>query len=287
MKSTLANPFIFFDEYLEKGVYDDLKNFYDLKDDFLVQDGLITVEFDKQNHIITFINNGMVDKLPDTYIKDFKSILKSKLDKETSITIQFIEQGFEKRFSDKKEVKAYQNFLNIKINTLSEKKAFNEFPLLQTHINKLTTIINKYTTHTNNYQFIPSFNIVSENKEQQIELINKLFLLLTEKPSMINCSKEEFKNAFTGQEIESGIHWLVLGKNKSYSKPSLFYLINALIDAEYLNKSIINDLNKFVAYVFRDNKGDYIKNIKQSKAYISKNPTSKDRIDDIISSLKI
>lgn len=127
MESTSNSPLAFFDNYLQKEIYDNLKNFYNLKDNFLVQDGLLTAEFDKENHIIIFTNIGMVDKLPNTFKKDFNTSIKSRLDTELTKTILFIEQGFEKRFSEKKEVRAYQEFLKIKVNSISKNKAMKIF----------------------------------------------------------------------------------------------------------------------------------------------------------------
>jgi hypothetical protein len=65
----------------------------------------------------------------------------------------------------------------------------------------------------------------------------------------------------------------------------LFYFIYKLIEKRILAKSYLLDLNKYVKYVFRDKDGKEFKNLKQSKSTISNNPTSKDRIDTIISSL--
>lgn len=285
MESTSNSPLAFFDNYLQKEIYDNLKNFYNLKDNFLVQDGLLTAEFDKENHIIIFTNIGMVDKLPNTFKKDFNTSIKSRLDAELTKAILFIEQGFEKRFSEKKEVRAYQEFLKIKVNSISKNKAIEDFLFLNDYLEKINKVIGNYSIQTTNYQFTPSFNLLAENEEEQTILIDKLYLMLTETPSMINSNKEEFINAFTGKEVAKGIDWLVKGKNKSISKVSLFYLINELINQDFLSRSILNDLNKYIRYVFRDDKGSELKNLKQSKATFSKSLTAKERIDTIISSL--
>lgn len=80
---------------------------------------------------------------------------------------------------------------------------------------------------------------------------------------MINCTKDDFLNAFSGNEIIHGIEWLVIAKNKKVSKHSLFYFINELINKSHLSKRILNDLSKYVKYTFRDNKGKELENLKQ------------------------
>ena len=281
MKSTVEHPFAFFDTYFEKEIHNDLKEFYQNITEELYFNHVDNI--DRVKHTIKVLNLYHQDEIKSDYITfSFEGAIKSKLTSEIKHSKNFIEQGFEKRFSDKKEVKAYANFLRIKLNFLSENKVFNEFSFLTTYFEEFYILINRYSKETKSYQFIPSFKLLADNPKEKI---NTLFGLLTEIPSMINCTEEEFEKAFTGQEVEQGIHWLVIGKSKQISKVSLFYLVEKLIEHEFISSSILVDLSKYVKYVFRDSKGDELKNLKQSKATYSKNVTAKARIDGIISSL--
>ncbi len=277
--NTDIHPFNSFEWFLDEQIYKELRKFDDADLASKELYGLIK-HIDKEKLQITF------DSYDGICTYNFETDIKSQLKPKILNTIEIIEAGFEKRFKDKKEVKAYANFLRIKLDTLSKKDTVAKFSFLNTYIEQFQTLINQYSQQSINYSFVPSFELLSDAPKNQLTTIKSLYLSLTESPSMINCSEEEFVKAFTGQELDEGIHWLVLGKNKKYSKPSLFYLINNLIDANFISKTIINDLNKYVGYVFRDNHGNYIENIKQSKSYISKNPASKDRIDSIIEQLQ-
>lgn len=286
MKSTAENPLAFLEWYFKKQIIIDYDNFYNLDADFLIQDGLIEViSIDKENHVIEFKNIAEVDGLKETFRKDFKNYLNDKLLKEIDESILFIEGEFLKRFSDNNEVKSYAVFLRIKIRNILTFKAFDDFPFLHKYVSLIEETINRYSIEIKAYGFIPSFTILAVDENDQFNKIEKLYNLLTESPSIISCTKDEFFNAFSGKEVLDGIHWLVIGKNKFASKPSLFYLINELINYKHLNNSIIHDLNKYVLYTFRDNNGAEFKNLKQSKSFISEKYTQKDRIDHIVSSL--
>lgn len=49
--------------------------------------------------------------------------------------------------------------------------------------------------------------MIAESKEKQILKIEKLYTFLSSTPAFIDATKEEFYNAFTGQEIKEGIKW--------------------------------------------------------------------------------
>ncbi len=123
--------------------------------------------------------------------------------------------------------------------------------------------------------------------ENPIEIIEKLYTeLTTHKPNpIIECHKEDFINAFTGKEVKEGIKWLIVGKNKQISKPSIFHFIDKLINLGFISASILNDYNKYVKYIFRDSNGNELKNIKQSKLDFSDTPQGSSLIDNILHSL--
>lgn len=284
MESTAEFPLAFFDWYLENEIQRDLKKFYTNITEELYFNN--TDEIDNVNHIIKVLNIHH-DEVASEYITfSFEHSSKSKLKQEVKRAKEFIELGFQKRFSDKKEVRAYADFLRIKLNSLFSNSACKEFPFLLSYLGQLDSLIDQYSKQSTNYSYTPSFVFIAKTPEEQLSKIKTLYKQLHEKPSVICCSLEEFINAFTGKEIDEGINWLITGKNKNYvSKPSLLYFLDELIDKRFLSRSIINDLYKFIRYVFRDHKGNELKNLKQSREAMSDNPASKDRIDIIISSL--
>lgn len=146
-------------------------------------------------------------------------------------------------------------------------KNFKDFSL-----NKNNLLVNSYTWYGN-------------DDEENLLQIKKLFELLTKSPSLIECSENDFFNAFTNNPVESGIKWLVKGKNGHISKPSLFYLIDLLIEKELLEDFNNVEYNSKVEYVFRDSNGEKIKNIRQSKSSRTSNPEMSERIESIIDDL--
>lgn len=117
------------------------------------------------------------------------------------------------------------------------------------------------------------------------EQLQHLYILLTENPAVIESTQEDFINAFSQKKMENGIKWLIIGKNRQFSKSALFYFVNFLNDETYINKISPTELNKKVEYIFRDNEGNYLKNIRQSKNYSSTTPAGKERLDIIFSQI--
>src|SRR5690606_20661209 len=98
---------------------------------------------------------------------------------------------------------------------------------------------------TKGYSFIYSFDLLASNENEQRETVKKLYTFLTESPSLINSPMEDFINAFSGKEVDNKIQWIAKStRNKKTSKTSLLYLINELINNQYLSRSIINDIYK-------------------------------------------
>ena len=286
MKSTAEHPFLFFDNYLENQIQKDLKEFYTNITEELYFNNI--EEIDKVRHIIKVPNIHHKEEIQADYVTfSFEGSIKSKLNREINITKNFIENEFQKRFTDKKEIAGYADFLKIKLKQYYANKNIEEFPFLTKYFEEITSLIDQYSKQTivnsNEYNF--SFNLLANTTEEQLAIAEKLYHLLSESPAVIKCNKTDFINAFTGKEIENGICWLITGKNKFTSKISLFYFIEELRNKQYLKSSIIIDLSKYIQYVFRDNQGDELKNLKQSKSTYSKSVTQKERIDTVISSL--
>jgi len=284
MESTLEHPLAFFDWYLNKEIQNELKDFYRTIIEEMYFDNI--KEIDKETHTIKVNNVHHKDEIDSDFLTwTFEGSIRIKLNKEINHSLKLIESGFLNRYIKSNEVKAYAEFLRTKINMLLSQEAFQKFPFLQTYFDKIINTINNYSIKPTINHFVYSFNLLVESSSEQTIKIVKLYDLLTISPSLINCTKEEFINAFTGLEVQDGIHWLVKGKSKLTSKGSLFYFVYELINSNHLSRNLINDLNKHVKYVFRDSDGNELKNLKQSKATISNNPSQKDRIDSIISSL--
>lgn len=281
MKSTRENPLAYFDEYLQNGIFKDFEKFYS-PNAYHNVDGVDSISRDNNNHIIrvTFINQ------PSKIVEDrFEDRVKAKMQIEVDKSQALLEHIFQENYSNKTKVQSHAQFFRTKLKSQKSYDAIKKFPFLLFYFNLIENVINKYSKGVVSYSFTPSFNLLGEDSSVQKAKIEKLYQLLTDNPPLIGCEKTEFLRAFSGQEVEQGIQWLVTGKNKLTSKVSLLYFIDFLISKGHLDASILNDLNKHIAYVFRDKDGNELKNIKQSKSTVSANPAYKDRIDTIISSL--
>jgi hypothetical protein len=288
-------PFGFYRTFFGKDIYLEFDKFYfysdpvDILECYSDNNGVTIytgniIEIDTKNHIIKYTDYSEIKEI------SLEDSVKERLSIEIDKTIKYIEKGFEERLSNPTEVQLFGDFLRIGLKTIKERKAFNEFSFLNKYFSDIEEVINTYSiiktnqnSSINNSVF--SFILTLEDDVESIGMLSNLYNELRTSPPIIDCSKEEFINAFTGKEVNEGIYWLVVGKNKLTNKISLFYFIDKLIENRILAKSYLLDLNKYVKYVFRDKDGKEFKNLKQSKSTISNNPTSKDRIDTIISSL--
>ncbi|MGZ0015753.1 hypothetical protein [Yeosuana sp. AK3] len=284
MKSTIEHPLAFFDRYLQKEIFSDLKDFYKTITEEMCFEHIVNI--DKEMHSVKVVNFHNKDEIDSDYLLwTFEGSIKIKLEQEISKSVKLIETGFLNRFTEDNEVKAFADFLRLKTKIILQQEACQKFTFLQSYFDKIIIVINGYSSKPTINIFTPSFNLLSDATTEQTIKIVKLFDLLTSSPSMIDCTKEEFINAFTGNEVVHGVCWLVIGKNKLTSKVSLFYMIEELIKNNYLSRNILIDLSKYIKYVFRDKDGNEFKNLKQSKATYSESVSSKERIDQIISSL--
>src|SRR5690606_33621436 len=186
-----------------------------------------------------------------------------------------------------------------KIKNLKNKSGqyYPNYPFVMGALNSIEDYISQYLISVKKPIFeqtriptpIPNYSPLSFkwdliNPEDTIERLSRLFGLLTESPSLIDGEIEDFINGFSQREVVVGVKWLVLSKNKTCSKASLIYLLEQLMDRSDLMDEP-NDFNKKVEYVFRDNNGTKLNNIKQSKSQLSGNPTQKERLDAIIDRL--
>lgn len=141
---------------------------------------------------------------------------------------------------------------------------------------------NNHNTESSPDDYTPlSFCWDSIDDQKRIEELEHLYSLLIEKPAVIECTREDFINAFTQKKVNNGIKWLIIGRNKYSSKSALFYFINFLNNESYINTVKSTELNKKIVHVFRDNRGNLLKNIRQSKNHSSTTPTNYKRLDNI------
>lgn len=184
----------------------------------------------------------------------------------------------------------YLKLTSKKIGIILQKASANQnhknvLPFLkefQRHFDKLKNFKDFSTSKDPN--LANSFDWYGKDSEENLVQIKKLYELLTKSPPLIDCQEQEFLSAFTNQPVKSGIKWLVTGRSKQISKPSLFYLIDLLIEKELLDFHN-SEYNSKIEYVFRDQFGNTIKNIRQSKLSGTANPSGGDRIREIIDEL--
>ncbi|WP_179009599.1 hypothetical protein [Winogradskyella forsetii] len=286
MPSSIDFPFYFIENYLSSTIYNDLKKFYAQYENESFGNRIKSV--DKKSHIIEFYKDQYSEKEDNFSVVTFEKLVFDKLNNEVLNSKQFIELGFKANFNNKVQIDAHASFLRVKINTLKNLKSFKDFPFLNSIIERFESVIDLYSTEqgTVSYKFFYSFDLLASNNIERKIKIEKLFSSLIETPSMINSSRKEFINAFTGQKVEKKIEWLVKAKRNKYTnKATLLYLFDKLIEDGHLSSKIALDLYKFLRYVFVDEYGNELKNFKNTRQNMSTNPDFKDRIDKIISSL--
>lgn len=241
-------------------------------------------------------HEGLIDykEEDNIYTMSFAGWLYNECIKKMGKSINLInDKVFELSTTDT-DFKDYLNLVYMKIGILVEKVEtdFKEYPIIINFLNEMKLKIKNIKDYRDfdnvRNNLVPnSFSWDSLNEEDKIHQIEKLYDLLTTNPPMIESSKEEFINAFTNKAVTVGIKWLVLAKNKKTVKTSLFYLIDRLIEENFLENFPDVDYNSKIGYVFRDAVGGEFKNIRQSKYGKSKspNPILSERIDDIIENL--
>lgn len=287
-------PFAFYRTFLDKEIYIELEKYNFNADSSIIEsyqgnDGKFytagkVIRWDKENHFMEYTEFG------ENKIYSLESEIQEKLSTEIDKTIEYIEKGLEQRLMNPEEIKSFSFFMSKGLSTIKNTKAYSEFSFLEKYFNKIEKVVNAYIDLDQNTKTtviinnIYSYTLIAENPEVTIEkLYNEL---INQKPiPLISCTKEDFVNAFTGKEVKEGINWLVISKNKKTSKVSLIYFIDKLIDLGFLSRSIYNDYNKYIKYIFRDKDGNELQNIKQSKSTISKKPQLATTIDQITSSL--
>ncbi|WP_424492743.1 hypothetical protein [Salinimicrobium sp. GXAS 041] len=279
MESTQEGPLHFIKLYLQTGLYESLKLFY---------------EQGKELGEIVEINK---EKL-EIVVKDASGLLtfsfEDVVEREMKTLAMYAERQLENKLESKFEEGTEQQYVEFLLKQLDRCRTFpsySAFPYLEKYLTQIQQVIEHYSTgpaeNLLNLGSTTSFDFIAANTDQKLEKLEKLYTLLTTSPPLVRCEKEEFLLAFSGGTVEEGIHWLVIGKNNLTSKRSLLYFLDLLIGKSYLPSVDHLHLSEKILYVFRDVNGRVFKNVKQSKSSWteSKRPTEGSRIESIIEQL--
>ena len=300
MKDEIKQPCIFFESLLEEDKTNDLKKKF--ISSFEEEYRSIQIKsVDEDKGVIEFYI-GYTDEITNEFIceiqvHDFDTVFNSDIEQNYEIAKSKIDELILEVVLKDKSPERFIDHQIVLLNDLLLKTytLYLDRPILKKSIKrllkhlqkkKLSTTIDVSTPHQVEIDNFSSYSFYwdSANPEDTIPNLEKFYSLLTAPPALIECSKEEFINAFTMRKVTSGIKWLVKGDNKLISKSSLLYFVSRLTEEGLINE-IPNSFNKTIEYIFRDSSGELLKNIKQTKSTSSQNPAQKDRIDFIIDSI--
>lgn len=231
--------------------------------------------------------------LADSYA-DIPDIIKYEMNRESSLAIEKIRIDILETTKAGNSPHFYIKEIEQRINRLYElaNKNFPNYPIIKEVLLKIkNSISNKNSkTYQNNIEDYceNSFDWDSFNEDDKVNSIKRLYQLLITQPPIIFATEEDFINAFTRKEINSGINWLLETKNGHTSKSSLIYFIHQLKEENYIKDFDKKSFGRRIEYVFRDYNGRPLKNIKQSLNDFNKKETCEEaeRIDEIISQIE-
>lgn len=234
--------------------------------------------------------------LIDSYA-DIPDTIKDEINRESSLAIEKIRIDILETTKAGNSPHFYIKEIEQRINRLNElaNKNFPNYPIIKEVLLKIKNSIsnNKNSKAYQDNLIIEdycedSFDWDSFNEEDKINSIKRLYQLLITQPPIIFATEEDFINAFTGKEINSGIHWLLETKNGHTSKSSLIYFIHQLKEESYIKDFDKKSFGRRIEYVFRDYNGRPLKNIKQSLNDFrnKENCDESNRIDEIISQIE-
>lgn len=132
-------------------------------------------------------------------------------------------------------------------------------------------------THNNN-----SFCWDNDDSEKKRESLINLYRLTVIEKKLIEGTSEDFINAFSNGEVKLGLKWMDTTTNGVNCKTSLIYFINRLQEENFIFESNGKAYNDKICYVFRDSKGNLLKDIKNSKSKQKVNSYQYEEIDSII-----
>lgn len=277
-------PLKYFQDLLEKDKSSQMTN--EFISDFVENSGETNFEIDHSTGIITYYGCYYDDKGNPTEAEfittEFKLIFEALVQKQfekSKHQLQFIIS--ELAYQDK----TYYPFLDLQRKEIhllisQTQNIYIDYPFIRNKLQELLNFIDKYELgNTRNL-----YNSYCLNPEIDQDKLQKLFTLLKIN-NIIDSSENEFINAFTSKEVKYGIKWLDKAKSGHFNKQSIFYLIEELILKKFILDVSKNTYNKKIEYVFRDQKGNLLKFIKQSKKTFLDSNYNNVIIDNIISSL--
>ncbi len=282
-------PFKNYEKFLKKDIYVKLKNFYKSFE----YEGLHqrVKSINKTLHQVEFYKDSYLSNESDFDTFYFETKIKHILLELTQNTLEQLLVVFQGNYHDQDRIKGLLDFYNIQLKELFNSKVLKEFPFLEKYHKLIFKEIVNYTIPENvEKSSAPKYlNLIVPDDENQKGKIELLYNLLIESPPIIDCSKDDFIKLFSNKECHSGIKWLIMGsRNKAeISKPSLVYFLRTLADIGHIDKSYFSYENSIIINVFRDNLGNKFdsKRLSTSKSNMSKTPSQKERLDNIIAQL--
>lgn len=277
-------PLKYFQDLLERDKSPQMIN--EFISDFVENSGETNFEIDHSTGIIKYYGCYYDDKgnptEADFITTEFKLIFEALVQKQfekSKYQLQFIIS--ELAYQDK----TYYPFLDLQRKEIyllisQTQNIYIDYPFIRNKLQELLNFIDKYEVeNTRNL-----YNSYCLNPEVDQDKLQKLFTLLKSN-IIIDSSENEFINAFTNKEVKYGIKWLDKARSGLLNKQSIFYLIEELLIKKIILKVSKNLYNKKIEYVFRDQDGNLLKNIRQSKSTYLDSNYNNAIIDNIISSL--
>ncbi|MDF0717957.1 hypothetical protein PY092_17470 [Muricauda sp. 334s03] len=138
MESTIDAPLAFFDFF-----------FIDEIDEYLYQFQIdcsgYKGAYDYKEMIFTFDHKIQVDHKSPKSTFSYEQYLENLLSKEIVKSKSLIEQNFQKRYSDKIEVRNYSDFLHFKLIRLKDTKAYRTYPFVKNFIVQFQEYIDTFS----------------------------------------------------------------------------------------------------------------------------------------------
>ncbi|SMC33592.1 hypothetical protein [Moheibacter sediminis] len=261
------NPLLFFEDLLESDKYKILQK--DYMDRYI----------EKYENLK--YNNGVFDYERGIIIENEDTDLSFHLYFDNLINTEYYnaKQNLDKNVLEiVKQNVSPKEFLKLQTATIDflltqTKKYYLTYPIIEQALLKLKNhlVIRFNLKSSHGYTEVtkfPSFewDYLDGCQESAIETLRSLSQQLSSK-SIIECSEEDFINAFMGKEVLNGVKWLIKTKDRKHSsKPTLFAFIDYLIEENFIIEIKEREYNNAIEYVFREYNGELLKNIRQSKS---------------------
>jgi hypothetical protein len=281
-------PLIYFQDLLEK---DKSKSLIDsFISDFIENSGCNIISVDNTKGEIKYFGQHYEDEGPIGKIveitHDFKSYFAKKIEAEVMRSKSLINEKVNilmcQNLSNHEFLISHKTILS-NLEPLTETH-YLEYPFVKDAISSLSNYLAQFSSfgsYDTNHSY-KSFCWDSDNIEERTTSLIKLHNLLSIENKIIDVLPDEFIRAFSNGEVKEGIKWLHTGKNKSTSITSILYFINQLQEQNFILDYSTKDYNDRIVYVFRDNEGNILKNIRQSKYTLANKLYKYDFLDNII-----